>query len=300
MPTPVKQTSVSDLVWSREPLSNEERDALAGLRYVEQEFPDISQIILNLPWVVDGLDGSTIRGLEGLEGLEWGLLSGLRVFSEENAPMLRRIVAMPWFMDGVTLRERSVPQYLRRLHRVDEGVAEFPWVADGIGRFERSILYWLQNNVETDEDIAYRTKLVLDLPWMADDLSDAEEQLVQEFARFTNSDRDVTDTILGSSLFDPFHGEVQMLQATAMRNISVLNRRGRAEEVFNRNWFKDGLTYEELALIAALPTKSGEVQVFEDLLEVGESAVHSKEISLPLHRQGKCVRGQPVPGRVPR
>ena len=95
---------------------------------------------------------------------------------------------------------------------------------------------------------------ILELFRGCDDLTHAELTVLNQLLSLAThgGDERFANSLFELPLFDVSEGDFDMLQAAAVGSLGSLVRQNRLDTLLEQPWFKDGLTDEELALIAVL------------------------------------------------
>ena len=266
---------------------------------------DLGKGVASLPWVVDGADGPEFKALTYLSQLsekDVGLTRTVFSFSwtkdsisdqEANAilninslahrdlSLARNVVALPWVIDDITETEWSPLGSLSNLKASgnlpsDEPVG-FRWVVDDMTEPEWGALYYLGKLSEKDSTLG---KHVIRLPWVVDDITSDENWALRYLSDFLDEDSHLAKKVVDMPFFNTsFHPHAQY----ALRSLVSLSRSYPEKYLLlvEQEWFLDGLTDEEAALVAVLDFQAtSEVGDFGKLIK--DHFVYSKEIDLPL------------------
>ncbi len=128
------------------------------------------------------------------------------------------------------------------------------WFSDGVSEDEASALYALGDISQNDDALFAK---MLDLPWVTDGI--------------TRDEREGLDST-----------KVSMQRIIVNRHSS-----GPAlfDEMIGKEWFRDGLNDEEIALVVVLRSFVGQESVFRDL--ISDNSILSESVSLPLAGETK-------------
>ena len=132
-------------------------------------------------------------------------------------------------------------------------ISRLRWYSDGVSEDEASALYALGNIGEIDEALFAK---MLDLPWVNDGITHDERQgldLAKEAMQRIGNRHSSGPTLLG--------------------------------EMISKEWFRDGLNDEDIALVVVLRSFVGQESVFRDL--ISDNSILSETVSLPLAGETK-------------
>ena len=154
--------------WLADGVTEDEKYAVYDIRDISQETPTIAETLLSFPWVADDLTGD-----------ESNVIYNLREISQEAPAVAETLLGFPWLADSVTREERNTVYFLREILRKEPVMAETllgsSWFTDGVTRTESDTLWGLRDLYDLDPNSlsALTTK-----PWFKDGLSREEFMLV--------------------------------------------------------------------------------------------------------------------------
>ena len=197
-----------------------------------EQNPDVAKIILDRPWVVDGVNGTEKAAIEhiGYMGYE------LPTFAAE-------IANLPWLVDDVTQPESNVVGHLYWIADVDQSLArrfiQLPWLADDITQLD-------SNAVDTLWDLAYYTdvslaKRLIALPWLADGVTQVENDLVSDLRFIARDDITLATRLVAFPWFtdgldDAERNIAERLRWIAHEDVEL------AKAIAAKSWLADSLT----------------------------------------------------------
>ena len=152
----------------------------------------------------------------------------------------------------------------------------FRWVVDDMTEPEWGALYYLAKLSEKDSTLG---KHVIRLPWVVDDITSDEKWALRYLSDLLDEDSPLAKKVVDMPFFNTsFQPHAQY----ALRSLVSLRRSYPEKYVLmvEQEWFLDGLTDEEAALVAVLDFQAtSEVGDFGKLIK--DHFVYSKEIDLP-------------------
>ena len=189
--------------------------------------------------------------------------------------------SLPWANDAITNEEMFALTVIRQLLELDMALAEplmkLPWLSDGIASGEHASILIVRMIAELDTALAGR---LLELPWITDGITDDEaESLGFIFLRLAEKDAALAREILEMDFVSSATGTlgrdvIFIIGSLAQRHPDGFRR------LIEQPWFVDGLTTEEVALMAVLPAEPERTAEFDSLIRDGR--VLSGSVSLPL------------------
>ena len=158
---PALYRQVEGLRWTRDGVTETEREALDNLLYLAVEDIPNFQSVLDLRWVSDAITEAE------REAIEW-----LVYLNQDSAKHAATVIALPWFRDGVTEVEAGAVRSLVWLTDEDEAsdtaiiesVVALRWFSDDINETEHDLLLWLVSLDYWSEEAALA---VVDMPFLA-------------------------------------------------------------------------------------------------------------------------------------
>lgn len=239
-----------DKTWVADGVSERERFVLDAVRDIASDDPEVALQMLDSPSVADGLSPQELERFTGSRGylLEriraeyprlWETIRGYDWVSQaisRTAPASPSgILASPLPVGDLTSQQRWVLIFVRRIASVDpvlgERVATLPWLADEISDAEMRMLDSLARIADENPGLM---RQLLDLPWLLDDITEYEWRSVRVCWLLNGNDT----------------GQTQLLMDQA--------------------WFRDDITGEDFALIVTLRTGCWWNPYFRELVEKGQ------------------------------
>ena len=165
--------------------------------------------------------------------------------------MAEFLVWLPWAADGVDRGEESVTMsQIRDTIEADTALAgdlESFWSANGFA----DLFFWHVQYLASIEPLAARR--ILDLPWVADGVSQAESTAIGRLSRKGRVDLELLDRVLG---FSWVLDEVTPVEAEAVRNLALIwwSDKELGKTVTEFPWVADGITRNEGAALLSLGT----------------------------------------------
>ena len=164
---------------------------------------------------------------------------------------------MEWVRDGLTEEESEFLRRLNYLIRGNEPVGkalpDASWVQDGINEREVEVVQRLTWMVDREDlhgwDIVEK---LVELPWIQNDITEAEAEALELVERIDREDEEVTLAIVGMPFLQTFeHDDLLALSA-----INYMRRRGddHLETLKQSQIFKDGITDDMTTLVRAAGT----------------------------------------------
>ena len=288
----------------------------AGL---ERNQPARAAQLLQLPWVVDGVDESEREPAELL------IAVALRYPDTFNA-----LMQMPWVADSiVTADETVIIERIRYSEHYVPDVADWllsmPWVQDGITEYEASAAYnvhwtarqdsmlaermvelsWVQDKITADEAKAIEhlrlaarytplfTERMLQKPWVQDDISRDEAEIIRRLDWLARTKDETTqlkmDDVTAHIADMPFLDNVTFGEVQAVVDLYKIAR-GQPDifrSIMSHPKVQDGITDQEAKVISILRTPAiREPEMIPHLLDGldGTGGVYLEEriIQLPL------------------
>ena len=190
---------------------------------------------------------------DGIRGIR-ALVQTVHTSKEVNDDLARNVARLPWLMDGIiTIERRWLFEYAAFLRELDGdneelalSVIERPWALDGITADEREWLHQFRRLLETSDPMARQIAIDLAaLPWFNDRIDHFDASIV---ARLATS---------------------RLLQAP---------------EITSQEWFRDGISDQDLVtLMAYIDARARSQYQYQDLLR--EYHVAQQTLELPLAGQ---------------
>ena len=213
---------------------------------------------------------------------------------------------LPWLQDGVNGRETGAIGSIKAMVDVDPRllrVVDISWVTDGLMEWEADALLYLSQIGTIDSEAAHR---LLGHPWLMGKAGHSEQDVLHTLLLLGYRDRQLLNgvinapTLMSSKEMSFHHGEwLNALSIVAGREPSLAARllelspvtftqrsrrnadlalalahlateqEGAFEQLIGQEWFADGLSDEEIALVITLP------RVAEISSELYRRMVHS-------------------------
>ena len=305
---------------SRSVLNPEERFALRNLRTIQNEDLGIAQGVLELPWFSDGIQGQsettavvallelTVRGHSSLAqillNIEWfrddihsqaestAVVALLELTIHDQTWLVQLLLGLQWFKDGISVSQSPVDREdyilfeLWQLAYTNPDKLELAVRLLGIENDnadigpQREII-----DLVRDTDASELNRL-LELPWLADGVNIGERTAIPYLIHHLNLPSHVENWRNRDQVLDimSFWTSIETLKEArltgqALESLKRLSSE-RAEQLRHKSWVRDGLTDEEVALIAMLPYIPHDESTFRSVIEDGQ--VVSDTISLPL------------------
>lgn len=220
-----------------------------------------------LPWFADPPDEDHAKAAELLTFI-WN----------QDANLGRAIVHLPWVSDGVQGDDLAALWYARRISEAKPGsvgLYRWPGPEKDTRGFVIQFLYHAAYSLRDDRDPAYekfhpvpRGDLLLDLPQSVSDLL-ADRLTASDLLSLAYYDID-TATAVATDV-SHLSGNYLLYALDGISRIGTDGRDGRQHLAKLRGtpWYADGLSEEESALIAALPSPRTHLEAFESLLQKG-------------------------------
>ena len=96
-----------DATWSQDGLNSEERLALESLQRLEQNYPEVGEVVLRLPWIADSINSQEQRALAAVEDI------ARTASAFADAADLSELVGQtPWLIDDITINEMHLLEEL--------------------------------------------------------------------------------------------------------------------------------------------------------------------------------------------
>ena len=270
-----------------------------------EQNPAVAKIILDRPWVADGVNGPERAAIERIGDIgydlpttakevaqlpcladdvtqpEAELVEILWEISEYNVDLAKQFLALPWLDEDVTQAEAALLSDLRFIARDDITLANrlisFPWLVDGLDEFERTTierLSWI-----ADEDV-YLASVIAGKPWLADSLTD-------DAARSVNSLYYIQDehTALAQDIANmPFLETLEPTDAAALEAMSWLayTEIMALREVLAHPTLKGGITDDWAPVVALMDSVNEAAPAFlRPLLDPDQVDVEQHAVTLP-------------------
>ncbi len=229
---------------------------------------------MGFPWLADGIANEERHALDSI-----------KKFIAKNDALDQVVLGFPWLADGIANEERHALDHIGRLIANNDALAQvvlgFPWLADGITKDERLAL----GSIWPIGANHAGTWVIPGLPWLTDGVTASERGALSTIQAIAKTDSGIVNSVLNSPLFD---GESRSLQVDLLNSLGLVYAYSSRfesslfEQMINQEWFQDGLSDEEAALIVVLKTDIGHAnteEFFQDLIQGGH--VHSETFSLP-------------------
>ncbi len=209
------------LPWFEEPSQGIETDSIQTLINLWIDQRDITEWIVALSWINDGVDQSEAGAFqrflevavadvalgEKMLGLLWindGLTEAeLMAFEDiadvaiEDAELAKEVMDLPWLMDGVSREEASAIRELRSIFEEDPEVAgeiaRLGWHTDGISQAEVIALGSIAGTFAGNRELAGELTA---LDWFVDGIQDGEAETLSALARFADESVEIDAGLL--------------------------------------------------------------------------------------------------------
>ena len=261
---------VASLPWVVDGADGPEFKALTYLSHLSEKYVGLTRTVFSFPWIKDSISDPEAKAIQNINAL-----------AHRDRGLARNVVALPWVIDDITETEWPPLASLALLKDSgnlppDEPVG-FRWVVDDMTEPERWALYNLNELSEKDSTLG---KYVIGLPWVVDDITSDERWALRYLSDLLDEDSPLAKKVVDMPFFNTsFQPHAQY----ALRSLVSL-RRSYPEKyllLVEQEWFLDGLTDEEAALVAVLDFQAtSEDGDFGKLIK--DHFVYSKEIDLPL------------------
>ncbi len=254
---------VMNYPWIKDSLTFDEADAIFFFALVSQseyfatvEERGITETIVTLPWVLDGLSRTEVR-----------VLGSLQTAADHGKDFLIQVMSIPWVADGISsAHESGALEIIEKMAWVDIGltkaVLKLPWTADGWDFVEwqalsriNSIFDSSQTDVsDPNRAIALDPALglqVVSFPWFTDGINGLEVSALGELRGMSYEDVALGTRILG---FGWFRDDITDVEARAVHHLHRITEHNvdLARQVLTYPWVVDGITESEVASLASM------------------------------------------------
>ena len=192
--------------------------------------------------------------------------------------MAREAPLWPGLADGISEDERAAIQYLRAFVRekplVAEGLSKFPWMMDGLTPGESRAMESIAEIYEKDPRVVEHLSK---LPWFSGGVSEDHAYAIE----FVNYLMDI-DPGLAYSALDVAGGVEEKIAIELYVSLIRLffTNRNYLEQIVGKEWFRDGLTDEEVALRSVLRWLHLNGKLLQNLID--DAHIVSESFTLPL------------------
>ena len=264
-------------------------------------YPTLTEFLVWLPWVADGLDDDEYRitvRLDGLLRTDPALVNDLEHFWSANG----FASSLVWHLESLASAEPAAAQK----------VLAFPWVADGVSQAERKVLVRLGTDMRLMD-------LLATLPWFMDGITRDEAEAATDLAHIWRADREFSQSI---AKFPWVTDGITWAESVGLASLSSLAFQGRVDlarriidkmndvmasdrdavgyalvalyyvsefpedllPMLNAPWFADGVSIEDAAFMAVLGTLAYDYpEHYQELLESRFTVKRS--VNLPGNRR---------------
>ena len=279
----------------------DEGRVIRSLNTIAQKDLSLGEAVADLPWVADNITQLEIIVLEylsltstadaanqivglaviadGISEAEFEVIKEVSKHSHRDYSVVETVSKLPWVADGISSDERSALSYSIEIAHADSYLAErvltLPWTEDGISQSEAGAIFYYSLIAQADLSIAQR---VAEMPWMGDSLTLSEIAalgIASNLLALDDFNRDLTFAILTNG----DEADDQTGNALRILNYTFRNHQRLQELVVSKDWFQDGLTESEAALLIAMDPLERQYDNVQRLLNDGR--VISKTLSLP-------------------
>ena len=247
--------------------------AIDSLAFIAQKNENISSILADMPWFVDGVTEIEAEQLKNLNyllkdseisalrvtGMSWfedgvsetevAAIGSLAFIARNNENIAPLVADMPWFVDGLTESEAEQLKNLNYLLKDNEisalRVTGMSWFEDGVSETEVAAIGSLAFIARNNENIA---PLVADMPWFVDGLTESEAEQLKYF-NYLLKDSEVAALQVMEIIW--FRDGVEEMEVKAVDRLGFAAQGSKqaAELVAGMDWFLDGVDEMEIEVI---------------------------------------------------
>ncbi len=158
---------------------------------------------------------------------------------------------LPWAVDPLSPEESvdliSLSTISSKDHELAQRISLFPWVQSGPTEDNRAALQLLAVMSEKDVRLARR---IAEFEWISDGITSHEQQAIWGLSVAMDSDPKLAELLIMSPFLE---GQFRMRNSSALRAMGRLLHRYPSlySSILSQGWFKDGMSAEEAALLAA-------------------------------------------------
>ena len=206
-----------------------------------------------VPWFADPPDEIHALAAERL-GLAWVL----------NTPFANAVAHLPWVIDGIQEDERFLSYDVRHLATADPALTSPPFDVYGPIDTKKLYLYLLFYIAADMKENPRGPDFLLDLPQTVGDLM-ADTRTAPRLV--TIAYKNVEMALVAAEHVNHLRGDLPVYVLGNIGGIGLPSEDGPrySAQLRNTAWFADGLTEEEAALVAALPTPHAYPELYEDM-----------------------------------
>lgn len=251
------------------PLYVEGWRTIPGGSSLDRAKPDLASMIVELPWVADGIGSAERQAVQQL-------VSAAML----DEPVFLAVVGRPWVVDGLSRTERNILQELTRftnqavaslipgmpfletvepadIRTVDhmsslDGlhpmlltmIADLSWVGDGIAGMEIQAIRQIRNFADGNVALS-----VIGLGWVQDGIEQGEPDAIEQLAHLDADDPAVAASVVGLSWAQD---GIEGLELEAVGWINNFGGGEAAASVVGLPWVQDGIEGAEVATIEEL------------------------------------------------
>ena len=324
----ITYTAPSNVQSIHRSMSRYEFEAVTRMVNIAQYYPELLWLILDKPWVQDGLNGvefdvigdlytmarqdetaaARVAAMPFLESFETRFpLSIMDILVDSQWPNpnnLQRLLSNPALKGGIAVDQLGVVALLDIVVRhpeVSEAVEGLAWVTDGIASSE-------QDDVLAMREVALESlplfRALLSKPWMQDSLTTGERDAIVNL-RFIMSQasehRSEGDETTALRILDmPFMQDVSSMDAVALRSLFILiwdwnTHRSFLEQTLSHTALRNGITDDHTNVVAVLyKVTQNYSEMIDILLDAERTSVRERSVSLPL--RGEVILSVIWPG----
>ncbi|PKB79053.1 MAG: hypothetical protein BZY88_15320 [SAR202 cluster bacterium Io17-Chloro-G9] len=301
----VLASAIAEHLFTLDGVDRRQAEALQGFAGLAQERPELARGVAAAfrSWLVDGVDQYEAEALQALAGLakydiglaseisqspwlidgverwEARVINALAPLARQNADLAKVTASMIGSDEDLSRGDASFVGYMDSLAQKDTslafGLLELPWIRDGMTVTEVSVLGAVSTVANQSPGLAANLSSAT---WFLDGMTDAEAEALIGFAAVAKR----VDVDAATALADAYLGEGfdPPAVASALNSLGRLTS-GNLQQVMKQEWFSDGLTEEETALMVVLAgVDQASPELFQSLLRAHPT--ESTKIDLPL------------------
>ena len=196
--------------------------------------------------------------------MEGKIFEGLHQFADEREGTTTRLLELPWMEGPIDGPEVDTLETLGTISSADEELGDrfiaLRWIRDGISEDELTAVHglrWLalqQVGELPDTSIRVNRENIgkaLNLPWVQDDITKTESNLILELGKFSFGAYDTEYETAGAALEMPFLRSADPTDRLMVAGLRILAQRDMTSEVLNHPRFRGGITEESALEFAA-------------------------------------------------
>ena len=278
--------SLAALAWLQDNVTKDERSAARGLYQIGRQDAARLEVLLDSQWVSDDLT----------EDEKWAVLY-IRDIGREEPALAERLIAFAWLADDLTEEEKWTVRYIRDMSREDSSIAHkllgFSWLAGHVSENERWAVHYVSDISQEDTGIA---NLLLGLPWLGDEVSRDEQWGLKYLRDVAQEDLRLANRLAGSPFLQkPFRSRDRF----AIQSLQFLRKKYPAlyTEMVEQDWFMDGLSDDEAALVTVFGRDSGFMTPMDLRTFLTASRLESHPVMFPLRGEVMATDIQATRGR---